>query len=54
LTRLAKVLFGISHAETILHRKIALHLLRTTSLNFNIRVMVRIFHDLWLDLQYIY
>ena len=45
LTRLAEVLLGILQAESTLHRKIALHLPRTASLESKTRVVARVFHD---------
>ncbi|MGY2896349.1 hypothetical protein ACVWZX_004393 [Deinococcus sp. UYEF24] len=43
--RLAEVLLGILQAESTLHRKIALHLPRTASLESKTRVVARVFHD---------
>ena len=48
LLRLAEVLLGILQAESTLHRKIALHLPRTASLDSMTRVVARVFHDLQL------
>ncbi len=49
--RLAEVLLGILQAESALHRKIALHLPRSASLESKTRVMARVFHDLQLTSQ---
>ena len=51
LLRLAEVLLGILQAESTLHRKIALHLPRTASLDSKTRVVARVFHDLQLTSQ---
>ena len=51
LLRLAEVLLGILQAESTLHRKIALHLPRTASLDSKTRVMARVSHDLQLTSQ---
>ena len=51
LLRLAEVLLGILQAESALHRKIALHLPRTASLDSKTRVVARVFHDLQLTPQ---
>jgi len=45
LRRVAEVLLGIVQAESTLHRKIALHLPRTASLESKTRVVARVFHD---------
>lgn len=49
--RLAEVLLGILQAESALHRKIALHLPRSASLESKTRVVARVFHDLQLTSQ---
>jgi hypothetical protein len=51
LLRLAKVLLGILQAESALHRKIALHLPRSASLESKTRVVARVFHNLQLTSQ---
>ena len=51
LLRLAEVLLGILQAESALHRKIALHLPRTASLDSKMRVVARVSHDLQLTSQ---
>ena len=51
LFRLAEVLLGILQAESTLHRKIALHLPRTASLDSTTRAVARVFHDLQLTSQ---
>ena len=51
LLRLAEVLLGILQAESALHRKIALHLPRTASLESKTRSVARVFHDLQLTSQ---
>lgn len=51
LKRLAEVILGILQAESALHRKIALHLPRTASLDSKTRVVARVFHDLHLTPQ---
>jgi len=51
LKRLAEVILGILQAESALHRKIALHLPRTASLDSKTRVVVRVLHDLYLTPQ---
>ncbi len=51
LLRLAEVLLGILQAESALHRKIALHLPRSASLESKTRVVARVFHDLQLTSQ---
>ena len=48
LSRLAEVLLGILQAESALHRKIALHLPRSSSLESKTRVVAWVFHDLHL------
>ena len=49
--RLAEVLLGILQAESALHRKIALHLPRSASLESKTRVVARVFQDLHLTSQ---
>jgi len=51
LLRLAEVLLGILQAESALHRKIALHIPRSASLESKTRVVARVFHDLQLTPQ---
>ena len=51
LLRLAEVLLGILQAESALHRKIALHIPRSASLDSKTRVVARVFHDLQLTSQ---
>ena len=51
LLRLAEVLLGILQAESALHRKIALHLPRSASLESKTRTVARVFHDLQLTSQ---
>ena len=51
MLRLAEVLLGILQAESTLHRKIALHLPRSASLDSKTRVVARVFHDLQLTSQ---
>jgi len=51
LVRLGEVLLGILQAESTQHRKIALHLPRTASLNSKTRVVARVFHDAYLTPQ---
>lgn len=51
LRRISEVLLGIIQAESTLHRKIALHLPRTASLESKTRVVARVFHDAQLTPQ---
>jgi len=51
LKRLAEVILGILQAESALHRKIALHIPRTASLDSKTRATTRVFHDLHLTPQ---
>ena len=51
LLRLAEVLLGILQAESTHHRKIALHLPRSASLDSKTRIVARVFHDLQLTSQ---
>ena len=51
LVRLGEVLLGILQAESTQHRKIALHLPRTASLDSKTRVVARVFHDTHLTPQ---
>ncbi len=51
LRRLAEVLLAVLQAESTLHRKIALHLPRSATLESKTRTVARVFHDAQLTPQ---